>query len=278
MSATPEPARVVHLLAPAFSGATWFSLMLGAHSEVFGTGELYKIFDWERPSCTVHGEGCPFWSGFEECARSDLLSRIAARSGRSTILVTNSRKQLDGVSVLPPDVQVRYLWLVRDGRAVTASMLRKQAVSGMSAAVNDWARAIRKHQRFLRTIASEDHLTLRYEDAVEDPTAMLGRVCAFLGLEFEPAMLWFWEHPQHYIGGNRGTLLSMLRQRGDDTAPVLISSEQASVFDWQKDLEYYRSVDVTDRFVDHRWMTELSAWQKLVFRVRAGRLNRRLGY
>ncbi|MGI6302763.1 MAG: hypothetical protein ACOX52_17150 [Verrucomicrobiota bacterium] len=103
------------------------------------TGELYKIFDWERPSCTVHGEGCPFWSGFEECARSDLLSRIAARSGRSTILVTNSRKQLDGVSVLPPDVQVRYLWLVRDGRAVTASMLRKQAVSGMSAAVNDWA-------------------------------------------------------------------------------------------------------------------------------------------
>ncbi|MGI6302765.1 MAG: hypothetical protein ACOX52_17160 [Verrucomicrobiota bacterium] len=36
--------------------------------------------------------------------------------------------------------------------------------------------------------------------------------------------------------------------------------------------------DVTDRFVDHRWMTELSAWQKLVFRVRAGRLNRRLGY
>ncbi|MGI6302764.1 MAG: hypothetical protein ACOX52_17155 [Verrucomicrobiota bacterium] len=36
---------------------------------------------------------------------------------------------------------------------------------------------------------------MRYEDAVEDPTAMLGRVCAFLGLEFEPRCSGFGASP-----------------------------------------------------------------------------------
>lgn len=36
--------------------------------------------------------------------------------------------------------------------------------------------------------------TLRYEDLVADPEGELRRLCAFLGLEFEPAMLRYGEH------------------------------------------------------------------------------------
>jgi hypothetical protein len=148
----------------------------------------------------------------------------------------------------------------------------------MVAAVKDWVRAIRKHRRFIQGIPRNKVLVLRYEEVLANPEKSLIRVCEMAGLEYEPVMLHFWERPQHYIGGNRGTLLSLMRKRQEDPSAVLVSSREYSGFDWRSDLDFYGDVDMEQRFRDDRWMHELTRAQKLVFRILAGRINRELGY
>ena len=51
-----------------------------------------------------------------------------------------------------------------------------------------WLRAARLHRRYRRTLG-ERYLLVRYEDLVADPERELRRVCEFLGVEFDAAMI-----------------------------------------------------------------------------------------
>ena len=86
-------------------------------------------------------------------------------------------------------------------------------------------------------------LDLRYEDLTTNPELILAKVCSFLGLEFEPAMLRYREQPNLGLGGNR-----MAAGTGQTIQ------------------------------LDERWKTELGARRRLVFGLLFGWLNRLLGY
>jgi hypothetical protein len=92
----------------------------------------------------------------------------------------------------------RFVLMVRDGRDVTASFLRR-----MGEIETGRARWIADNRHVLAARGAPDVMILRYEDLVADPEGALRDVCDFAGLPFAPEMLRFHETPRNWFGVRR---------------------------------------------------------------------------
>ena len=96
-------------------------------------------------------------------------------------------EQSSRLRALFPDA--RFIHIIRDGRAVAASMRKVTWGSNTALAVaHDWVKGIGiglAAQEALGPLATR----VRYEDLLEEPEATLRRLCQFLGWEFHQEML-----------------------------------------------------------------------------------------
>lgn len=187
-------------------------------------------------------------------ANAERLSGIAANSwavadamasvAGSPFVVDSSKSplRLKLLYMQRPD-RVRVLHLVRDGRAVAASAMRRRDMSATMAA-RIWKRDNQNLAIMLRTVPARLRLQVRYEAICEDPEREMRRVCEFLELPFEPGMLSLWERPVHNIPGN----------------PMLFDRARRAI---RK---------------DERWRRDLSRADVAAFERAAGRFNRAFGY
>lgn len=87
-----------------------------------------------------------------------------------------------------------YIFMIRDGRAVVNSFLHAGPVMGERSypviAARQWVKTIESYQHLAGL--TDVHL-LRYEELVTHPMEELQKVCARLGVDYEPAMLHFHE-------------------------------------------------------------------------------------
>lgn len=97
-------------------------------------------------------------------------------------------QRIDAIRAMFPDAQVVHI--VRDGRDCMASLKRmpwwrRDAVESLAL----WTQAVDEGRRAARRLPQGAYHELRYEDLVLDPRTELRRLCAFLGEDFEEAML-----------------------------------------------------------------------------------------
>jgi LPS sulfotransferase NodH len=86
-----------------------------------------------------------------------------------------------------PDAQI--INIMRDGRDCVASLKEAPwAASELDALIDTWARSADASLRAARAYRPDTYFQVRYEDLVADPTTHLGRICDFLGEEYDPAM------------------------------------------------------------------------------------------
>lgn len=154
-------------------------------------------------------------------------------------------RDMDVVLRLFPDAQIVHL--MRDGRACVASL--KQVTwwrEGVLGAMTTWALAERQLRRLGRRLPSDSYHRLRYEDLLADPEAELTRLCAFLGEDFDEAML----------------------DRGDSATDIVQSRQR-----WHD-----RVKGELDPARIEAWRTVLEPQELGLFEAVAGRALRRNGY
>ena len=137
----------------------------------------------------------------------------------------------------------RIVYMVRDGRALSASAMRRTGV-GMSTAAQEWVRMNRATKTALLSIPDKKILLVKYEDLCSDPKKVLGRVYAFLGIPYSVDKLELNKEMAHNIGGNP------MRFRHNERKIVL----------------------------DEQWSEQLTEVDLGLFEDRAGAFNRKLGY
>jgi hypothetical protein len=90
--------------------------------------------------------------------------------------------------------QAKYIYLYRDGRDVANSAMHMGWAGNVYVAADFWIHAERDWAA-MRTRMPEDHwLEVRYEDLVADVRGALGRVCGFLGVEYDERMFDYASH------------------------------------------------------------------------------------
>jgi len=144
---------------------------------------------------------------------------------------------------LAAPAQYRLLYMIRDGRAVTASAMRRKG-QAMGAAARHWRHTHRRGLWAARHVADSRKMTVSYECLASEPEHTVHRVCEFLDLPFDPDMLRLRKTESHNIAGN----------------PMRFRAEE-------------RTIEL-----DERWRSELSHADLAEFDRIAGALNRRFGY
>jgi hypothetical protein len=199
-----------------------------------------------------------------------LFSRLLQQKPAIQVIVDSS-KHLSWIdwNRSSPDFDVKYLFLVRDLRGVTASLQRTYS-RPVTQIARQSASALRYLQRYVRHLPSQQVLMLQYEQLAKHPESTGSTICDFLGIPFDRRMLEFYRYPSHVMGGNPGPVVQCQtanKQGSDFTSRNTSERQQASDPQHQPAFQ-----------PDNRWKQELTTTALADFEKSAGAYNRSLGY
>lgn len=221
--------KVVFILGSGHSGSTLLDLLLDSHSKILGVGELVSQ-DYDPTNDTFWRDVIPsgrlfditrskkdFFLGRKQYRYTksgdvvdkgeyrgriiSLLQSAAAKKGARVIV--DSSKNPDYMELLATSstIDPMMIHIVRDGRGVFASYLRKYPEQFWFSCTRWFLMNLKVE--LLRRRLRVPYLYVRYEELVAHPQRVLEKILRQAELTFEPAMLNFRAVPHHQISGNR---------------------------------------------------------------------------
>jgi hypothetical protein len=206
------------------------------------TGQSWASLDLTHPRLRQAVGWSP--GRIDAWARRTQLVIECARQQAPMPVVVDSTKEPARVLLLARSglFRLRVLHLMRDGRAVAQSYVRRWNRFG--AGVRNWMLASVTAPALRRHVGRHRWLRLRYEYFAQDPVGALTTITNFVGLRYDPVMLKFHSYPYLGLRGNpnvRGGAEEVIR-------------------------------------LDERWRTEMTAARRAAFGVVGGWLNKLYGY
>jgi hypothetical protein len=171
-------------------------------------------------------------------------------------------REMDSIAAVLPEA--RFIHLIRDGRDVALSRRARGmgADKPMAKTANLWRRRIEDARNQARALDGR-YMELRYEDLVADAEPELRAICAFIELDFDPAML-------RHSDGAEGRLAELGDLEAVGGRQARDAHERASAH------ALARQPASTAR--TGTWRTEMSPEDEREFESVAGELLRDLGY
>ena len=208
------------------SGTTLLRLLLDAHPRISCGEETHFLRDLE----TIVGRNWTLVSTYE-LPREWWLDRIRelyagfqaevlARSGKTRWAEKDPTYtlHLPFIEELFPDAL--FVHLLRDGHDVVASFRDRWGyTSAARAARTEWARYVRAARELEARLPAGRFLELRYEELVAEPERQGQRLFAFLGEDWDPAVLEF-DPAQHRATECYQRFTAQRREAGGDDATI----------------------------------------------------------
>jgi len=145
---------------------------------------------------------------------------------------------------VPRNIKMKWIHLIRDGRANTYSYIRKSHIGiNVKKAAKRWKRLNHRIEEALTRVSKEKICRIRYEDLCRNPEETIQKLCNFIGIRYVPGMLQVHNFSQHSIGGN------------------------------PRRFQYKNEIQL-----DKSWKTGLTKADLRIFEKIGGTLNRRYGY
>jgi hypothetical protein len=275
---------LVYIYGSGHSGSTLLNQLLNAHDDVIGMNELDRIHEARRNGAYNHVFDTEYWrrvqrayeqrSGnslteislevfnrghvhdvsatrFVKWAKDnqDLIQCIAQEAGVNFVVDASKRDtRLNMLAHTDMKPNIKVIQLLRDGRAVLNSHIRKEAWhSGKRPflfGLKSWVRPLMMSVRLRRKYGRENWLIVRYEQLSKDPESTLKSICDFLDISYSSDMVSHYNYVTNYsVLGNYNTL--------KNPRPIKL---------------------------DERWRDELAVKPRLLFNLSFGWLNWLLGY
>lgn len=224
-----DAARLVFIASLGRSGSTLLDLLLGANPQIVGLGEVWKTLrlagdEQHRCTCGAPALECPVWGEVLAGRRADprlpmgesyrlLMERVARAHGDEKV-AADSSKDLAVLREVTDimDRRFKVLFLLKDVRAYAASLADADRAPGSTMVVDTLRRSgfLRALQWWVRNRAFADYLResglpfmqVGYEEICFRPELMLQKICEFVGVPYDPAMLAPTASKSHILRGN----------------------------------------------------------------------------
>jgi hypothetical protein len=204
-----EPDPIIAYGAPR-SGTTYLEQVLNAHPEVFISHEtrvfawLYHAMELTNDDRLVANDRWIFVEHLREVFPDVMRGFYRKLAPNIRYWGDKNPHYADpfnhGTLELIADLfpGSRFIHIIRDGRDVVSSLMRKRSGEGkpwvsFEQAHHTWERHTRLGRDFGHSLPPNRYIELRYEDLVADDLAVAGRLFGFLGLEVDPAVVAFCE-------------------------------------------------------------------------------------
>lgn len=259
------------------SGSTLLGLILGSHPSCVYVGEAKKVQFLDRKDaptrkrvCKLCGSNCPVWSDFHWDRDNGLYEQISHATGASCVV--DSTKNIGWINarlreLRDPDKEALLIFLVRDGRAVINSRLRKYPDKDPDILIQNWLDQLEETHALLNDHPGKQ-IIVRYEELATNPEKVVREICGVGQIAYHPEMLEFYRHEHHPLGGNNGTQFLVARAQYDDP-------DQAFVRLGERSNQYY-ATHTTGITLDLRWKTEMKPEHLERFEELAGGINREM--
>lgn len=224
--------HVICVAGISFNGSSVLNLVLDGHPEIYGGGELLKLFRENYSArCSVCQYSCRYWTDrrLAHAPREGLYDYLASIFGSPVIADTSKTiDHFEQIGPLNAGPARSYVLLIKHPiRHLTSYVNNKFIVDeGLLQTVDEGTLTPDQRQdmveyvrrRATRMLVAYDRTEtilgslaersgfrlLRYEGFVERPRESLELLLAPAGLEYFPSMLDFASLEHHPIGGNRG--------------------------------------------------------------------------
>jgi len=270
--------KVVVVNSLSYTGTTWLNVIIGCHERAFSLGPPDRVWNMlqvgkedGKKACLVHGDQCKFWPCFFEDYKKDenFFVQLSGFSHKDIIVTNNPLPQGAGSELHDSAIMVKSINLIRDGRALMASYMRKNKGSSAIDAIANFLYP--SFHDFYFDENNPDILCLRYEDVLQSKQEGLVAIGGYLGVFYEMNALKFWEYEHHITSGNQGTI-ACIKFGQDIPVPDFRSRE----FYEKQFLEMKAGKDTN--FNDERWRHELSRRELFLFDLLCGDENQHFGY
>lgn len=204
--------KVVLIAGAAHGGTTILNMVLGQHPRIFATGKLRDfpagdVFsETNICSCGEPAPACPYWRQVRERYQSyhdrspeeklpELFRLISELSGRDFVGDVTHNVHYAGLLQQTAGIELYLVHVVRDGRGVVYSRLRKDIRMGVLddsplkrlqrvfRITRRWSWQIRRYAALEKKLGSRA-VRVSYEAICRDPRATLQAVGDCLGLDF----------------------------------------------------------------------------------------------
>lgn len=202
----PVETDIVFICGALRSGTTLLRLMVNHHPQLSSPGEMDFLFEpphgadgrpdmreYERRlqvNRVFSARGLKFREGLDYVAQvRDFAEQLRTPGKRLTI---NVHRHFDRIPTVFPEA--RYVHLVRDPRDVGHSAIGMGWAGNAYSGVDHWINSERDFERLAEKAPNASIFRMKNEDLIRSTEAELGRLCAFLGVDYDAAML---SYPSH---------------------------------------------------------------------------------
>ncbi len=263
--------KVCFISGAGHSGSTLLGFILGSHSHSFYAGEarksLYlqnKEYPENKRVCKICGANCPVWGDFAIYDPLDLYERLSRKTGKPVIVDSTKNiawlnSQIDTLTQISAECSL--IFLQRDGRAVLNSRIRKYPTIAVQTLIQDWLDQIAATEQLFANFGGPK-IKIHYEELATAPATIIQKLCDWLNLPYQEAMLHYYQHDHHPLGGNTGTQLLVIKSQQKPHPYRQLSPKN----------HYYEHHPLEIR-LDLRWQKELAPAALHLFEEMAGLVN-----
>lgn len=200
---------LVFLVGCPRSGTTWLQSMLACHPSIYSGPETHFFVSFSRfeekfkhpPALNVGPSAYLKESEFYKSIRElfwCLISKLPPPKRKPSYFIEGTPHHCDYAEfILRTFPDARFIHLIRDGRAVVASLLRISKTWGADWAPNTvkratkmWQWRVRQGQKIIQlTQSSNQYIDVRYEDLRQNPQQYLPRLFEWLGLPIDESLI-----------------------------------------------------------------------------------------
>jgi hypothetical protein len=180
----------VFILSSVRSGSTLLRVMLNSHSQIHAPHELHLMGVRTRFT-SRHARAAMAELGLspeqlEFLLWDRIMHRELVQHGKRIIVEKTPSSAMMWRKIKRAWPDARFIFLLRHPGAVTESWDRARPRRTRETVIAEVTRYLTAVDR---ARSRNDGLTVRYEDVTADPEREMRRICEFLGIDFEPAML-----------------------------------------------------------------------------------------
>lgn len=199
----PLGTKPIFLVGAERSGSTVLRLMLDHHPQLSWCPEFEYVVD-QIPDSNGWPQLEEYYEWLETHRIFQATGFVIDRSLNYPQLVNSfllqkrdrAQKPLVGATVHRHFDRLLYIWpdakfihLVRDGRDVAHSCIGMGWAGNVWTGVERWIEAEGLWVQLSQKLPAEQQIELTYEELISDPVNTLSRLCNFIGIPYEPAML-----------------------------------------------------------------------------------------
>jgi Sulfotransferase family len=187
----------VFIFSPARSGSTLLRAILGSHTQMYAPPEVPLMhMDVRAETKWIQKSMIALQLTKEELDHmlwDRVLADTLARSGKRTIVIKTPSNVLIWSRIAECWTDARFVFLLRHPAAVVASLQASWDPNWQAAGTGSLEKVTASALRYMRKVQEARNglpgHTVRYEDLTTDPETTVRRLCGFLTVPYEPAML-----------------------------------------------------------------------------------------